>query len=197
MAGAVVAGGGHGRDRVAGGGVARVRAARRDHVREPRSSASPTAMRRSKRRSTSPAGPIASRRGSPSSHRRHRGVRLGRAAARRGRRASRSRRDRALRLHSRCWAVSPRPNTRWSRSATRSGVSRSSGSRGGSCSRGRRGRAGGRARPLAGGALIAVAFAAIAALVVWAPGVVAGLAMQFAATAVLVAGVTLLYRRSD
>jgi hypothetical protein len=52
-------------------------------------------------------------------------------------------------------------------------------------------------RPLVGVALIAVAFAAIAALVVWAPGVVAGLAMQFAATAVLVAGVTLLYRRSD
>lgn len=55
----------------------------------------------------------------------------------------------------------------------------------------------GRARPLPGGALVAAAFAAIAALVVWTPGLVAGLAMQIAATAVLVAGVTLGYRRGD
>ncbi len=54
-----------------------------------------------------------------------------------------------------------------------------------------------RARPLLGGVLTAAAFAAIAALVVWTPGLVAGLAAQLAATAVLVAGVTLLHRRGD
>jgi hypothetical protein len=58
-------------------------------------------------------------------------------------------------------------------------------------------RATGRARPLLGGALVAAAFAAIAALVVWTPGLVAGLAVQIAATAALVTGVTLLYRRGD
>ena len=52
-----------------------------------------------------------------------------------------------------------------------------------------------RARPLLGGALAAAAFAAIAALVVWTPGLAAGLAVQLAATALLVAGVTFLYRR--
>jgi hypothetical protein len=55
----------------------------------------------------------------------------------------------------------------------------------------------GPARPLLGGALVAAAFAAIAALVVWTPGLVAGLAMQLAATAVLVAGVTLVHRGGD
>jgi hypothetical protein len=55
----------------------------------------------------------------------------------------------------------------------------------------------GPARPLLGGALVAAAFAAIAALVVWTPGLVAGLAVQLAATAVLVAGVTLVYRRGE
>ena len=54
-----------------------------------------------------------------------------------------------------------------------------------------------RANPLLGGALVAAAFAAIAVLVIWAPGLVAGLAVQLAATAVLVAGVTLLYGRRD
>jgi hypothetical protein len=53
------------------------------------------------------------------------------------------------------------------------------------------------ARPLPGGALVAAAFAAIAGLVVWTPGLVAGLAVQLAATAVVVAGVTLLFRRGD
>lgn len=57
--------------------------------------------------------------------------------------------------------------------------------------------AAGRASPLLGGALVAAAFAAIAVLVLWTPGLVAGLAVQFAATAVLVAGVTLAYRRGD
>jgi hypothetical protein len=52
-----------------------------------------------------------------------------------------------------------------------------------------------RARPLLGGVLAAGAFAAIAALVVWTPGLAAGLAVQLAATALLVAGVTFLYRR--
>jgi len=54
-----------------------------------------------------------------------------------------------------------------------------------------------RANPLLGGALVAAAFAAIAMLVSWAPGLVVGLAVQFAATAVLVAGVTLLYGGRD
>jgi hypothetical protein len=50
-------------------------------------------------------------------------------------------------------------------------------------------------RPLAGWALVAAAFAAIAALVVLRPGLSIGLAVQLAATVVLVAGVTLAYRR--
>jgi len=54
-----------------------------------------------------------------------------------------------------------------------------------------------RARPLLGGALVAAAFAAIVALVVWTPGLAAGMAVQLAAAAVLVAGVTLLHRRGD
>ena len=54
-----------------------------------------------------------------------------------------------------------------------------------------------RAHPLLGGVLVAAAFSAIAALVVWTPGLVAGLAVQLAAAAVLVAGVTLLHRRGD
>ena len=54
-----------------------------------------------------------------------------------------------------------------------------------------------RANPLLGGALVAAAFAAIAMLVSWAPGLVVGLAVQFAATAVLVAGVTLLHGGRD
>jgi hypothetical protein len=54
-----------------------------------------------------------------------------------------------------------------------------------------------RARPLLGGVLAAAAFAAIAALVVWTPGLAAGLAVQLAATVLLVAGVTLLHRRGD
>jgi hypothetical protein len=53
-----------------------------------------------------------------------------------------------------------------------------------------------RGRPLLGGVLVATAFAAIAALVVWRPGLAAGLAVQLAATAALVAGVTLAGRRS-
>jgi type IV secretory pathway VirB2 component (pilin) len=51
------------------------------------------------------------------------------------------------------------------------------------------------ARPLAGWALVAAAFAAIAALVVWRPGLAAGLVVQLAATVALVAGVTAAYRR--
>ena len=54
-----------------------------------------------------------------------------------------------------------------------------------------------RARPLLGGALVAAAFAAIVALVVWTPGLAAGLAVQLAATVLLVAGVTLRYRRGE
>lgn len=54
-----------------------------------------------------------------------------------------------------------------------------------------------RARPLLGGALVAAAFAAIAAIVVWPVGIAAGLVVQLAAAAVLVAGVTLAYRRGD
>jgi hypothetical protein len=53
------------------------------------------------------------------------------------------------------------------------------------------------ARPLPGGALVAAALAAIAALVVWTPGLAAGLAVQLAATIALIAGVTLLYGRRD
>ena len=53
------------------------------------------------------------------------------------------------------------------------------------------------ARPSAGAALVAAAFAAVAAIVIWTPGLVAGLAVQLAATVALVAGVTLVYRRRD
>jgi hypothetical protein len=53
----------------------------------------------------------------------------------------------------------------------------------------------GRARPLLGSVLAAAAFASIAALVVWRPGLGAGLAVQLVATAALVAGVTLAVRR--
>ncbi len=52
-----------------------------------------------------------------------------------------------------------------------------------------------RARPLLGGVLVAAAFAAIAAIVVWPVGIAAGLVVQLAAAASLVAGVTLAYRR--
>lgn len=54
-----------------------------------------------------------------------------------------------------------------------------------------------RANPLPGGALVAAAFAAIAAIVIWTPGLAAGLAVQLAATVALVAGVTLLYGGRD
>ena len=50
-------------------------------------------------------------------------------------------------------------------------------------------------RPLAGWALVAGAFAAIATLVVLRPGLSIGLVVQLAATVALVAGVTLAYRR--
>ena len=53
------------------------------------------------------------------------------------------------------------------------------------------------ARPSAGAALVAAAFAAVAAIVIWTPGLAAGLAVQLAATVALVAGVTLVYRRGD
>jgi len=52
-------------------------------------------------------------------------------------------------------------------------------------------------RTLPGGALVAAALAAIAALVVWTPGLVTGLAVQLAATIALIAGVTFLYGRRD
>jgi hypothetical protein len=52
-------------------------------------------------------------------------------------------------------------------------------------------------QPVAGAALIAAAFAALAAIVVWPVGIAAGLVVQLAATVVLVAGVTLLHRRGD
>jgi hypothetical protein len=55
----------------------------------------------------------------------------------------------------------------------------------------------GTTRPLTGGGLIAAAFAALAVIVVRPVGIAAGLAVQLAAAAVLVAGVTLVYRRSD
>jgi len=51
--------------------------------------------------------------------------------------------------------------------------------------------------PFAGAALIAAAFAALAAIVVSPPGLAVGLTVQLAATAVLVAGVTLVYRGGD
>jgi hypothetical protein len=57
--------------------------------------------------------------------------------------------------------------------------------------------AGPRPRPLAGAILAAAAFVALAAIVVWPVGVAAGLAVQLAAAAVLVAGVTLLHGRGD
>lgn len=50
--------------------------------------------------------------------------------------------------------------------------------------------------PLGGGALVAIAFAAIATLVVLRPGLAVGLAVQLGATVALVAGTTLLYRRA-
>jgi hypothetical protein len=51
-------------------------------------------------------------------------------------------------------------------------------------------------RPLAGAALIAAAFAALAAIVVWPVGIAAGLAVQLVAALALVAGVTFGYPRS-
>jgi hypothetical protein len=55
--------------------------------------------------------------------------------------------------------------------------------------------AGRRPHRLAGAALTAAAFLVLAAIVVWPVGVAAGLAVQLAAAAVLVAGVTLLHGR--
>ena len=52
-------------------------------------------------------------------------------------------------------------------------------------------------RPLAGAALAVAAFAALAAIVVWPVGIAAGLVVQLAAAAVLVAGVTLAYPGGD
>jgi hypothetical protein len=54
-----------------------------------------------------------------------------------------------------------------------------------------------RGRPVLGSALGAAGFAAVAALVVWRPGLAAGLAVQLVATAALVAGVTLACRRNS
>jgi hypothetical protein len=51
--------------------------------------------------------------------------------------------------------------------------------------------------PYAGAALIAAAFAALAAIVVSPPGLAGGLMVQLAATGVLVAGITLAYRGGD
>jgi hypothetical protein len=50
-------------------------------------------------------------------------------------------------------------------------------------------------RPLAGAALAVAAFAGLAAIVVWPVGMAAGLVVQLAAAAALVAGVTFLHRR--
>jgi len=50
--------------------------------------------------------------------------------------------------------------------------------------------------PLAAAVFVSAAFAAIAALVVLRPGLAIGLAVQLGATAALVAGVTLAYRRN-
>jgi len=57
--------------------------------------------------------------------------------------------------------------------------------------------AGRRPRPRAGAVLAAAAFLALAAIVVRPVGIAAGLAVQLAAAALLVAGITLLYRRGD
>jgi len=53
-----------------------------------------------------------------------------------------------------------------------------------------------RSMPLAGVVLAVIAFGAIAAVVLWRPGLGAGLAAQLAATVALVAGVTLAYPRN-
>jgi hypothetical protein len=52
-------------------------------------------------------------------------------------------------------------------------------------------------RPLAGAALAAAAFLALATIVVWPVGIAAGLVVQLVAAALLVAGITLLHGRGD
>jgi hypothetical protein len=54
-----------------------------------------------------------------------------------------------------------------------------------------------RRRTLVGAILAAAAFLALAAIVVWPVGIAAGLVVQLAATALLVAGITLLRGRGD
>lgn len=52
-------------------------------------------------------------------------------------------------------------------------------------------------RALVGSALVVIAHATVAAIVVWTPALEVGLGAQLAATALVVAGAMLLYRRND